>query len=163
MSKRPPTTTFDEVRRNIVEWKRYREAIGSLVDRAEQADADTQFEDETCMYAGETLAERCARAKKEKEWVWESVDCSHRRTVHDVECLDALCWYRRNDDRIDEYTGYFRLLGTRDIVMCSVCHDLDYPPCDEIERLYVPSRKPPLEQIAEEDEDDDDDDDDDDE
>ena len=121
----PPLPSTSSIELHTDAWEAYAKGILTLIARKRYNDKDRALDIELRKYEHEALEERMDRSRNSDEWAFEKRSAEDYRyvAIEDITCVNTeVCWYIGNCDRLNEYEGNYRLLGTRDVYLCDVCH-----------------------------------------
>jgi len=115
----PATPSQMSVNANIEKWKGYVKAINEMIQSREEELRDKALKEEIKEYENEGEAARLERSHDFYEWTFEPVE--GKVQAEDIKCCGGECWYRGNLDRLCEYGGSYRFIGTSEIYLCDQC------------------------------------------
>jgi len=129
----PPLPSDDVIVKRKDEWRIYADSILQTISHDEYMKERTKLDAELAEYAKEGRKKRRERYYDSDQWVFESGEADGC----DVNCKGDDCWWTGNSDRIKEYTGSYRMLGTSNLYLCEVClHHRRDPEWNEEDALY---------------------------
>ena len=132
-SKPPQVPPNETIVKHADAWKAYAEAILEIISHDKYLKEEAELDAEIAEYAHEGESTRKERYYGSDNWVFvpgEADGC-------DVNCLGDDCWWTGNSDRIKEYNGSYRMLGTRNLYLCEIClHHRRDPTHNEDTALY---------------------------
>lgn len=129
----PPLPPDEVIVKYPAEWKTYAESILETLRHDECMKKRAELDSELAEYAREGREKRRDRYYDSDSWVFESGEPDGC----DVLCMGDDCWWTGNSDRIKEYDGSYRMIGTSNLYLCEVClHHRGDPSRDEEEALF---------------------------
>jgi hypothetical protein len=104
-------------------WKIYAKELRALIEQVESDEREVGIAAEILEYESEGKVARLARccATDGKTWVFEAAAPDTPIAAYAIKCCAEYCWFERNLDRVDEYSGSHRLAGTTDAYLCDIC------------------------------------------
>jgi hypothetical protein len=120
----PPLPSDDVIVKRKDEWQTYADRIIEILQHDGYKKAKAKLDAELDEYAKEGKTKREQRWYDSEQWVFEEGEADGC----DVNCIGDDCWWTGNSDRIKEYNGSYRMLGTSNLYLCEVClhHRRDY-------------------------------------